>query len=236
MLWSLLLFPLPAFPTAGFWFGRPRGRGVWSSTCPCSIASWTFPTVAWYPSSLFSCLSDRGIGWPPSIFGRRILGFLCLGILVTSCALWLMAALTDSMRCASVCPRPRRSSFGLWLLYPFFIPWVSVSSLPGRLARPGIVPGGPPPGSQGCLLPLSRVEDRGLPGVVHLLSVSGGTFSRGGHRRTDFSGFSIARSRLQAAVPLQRLLSSAALLLACGSRFWGCCPLCHIWFQGAACG
>ena len=31
-----------------------------------------------------------------------------------------------SMRCDSVCPRTRRSSLGLWLLYPFFIPWVSV--------------------------------------------------------------------------------------------------------------
>ena len=73
-----------------------------------------------------------------------------------------------------------RSSF---LGYPY-------ASLPGRLAHPGIVPGGPPPGSRGCLVPLSRVEDRGQPGVVQLLSVSGGTLSRGGHRRTDFSGFS----------------------------------------------
>ena len=94
----------------------------------------------------------------------------------------------------------RCSSF---LGYPY-------ASLPGRLARPGIVPGGPPPGSRYCLVPLSRVGDRGQPGVVRLLSVSGGTVSRGGHRRTDFYGFSIARSRLQAAVYLRRILSSAA--------------------------
>ena len=49
-----------------------------------------------------------------------------------------------------------RSSF---LGYPYV-------SLPGRLARPGIVPGGPPPGPRGCLVPLSRVGDSGQPGVV----------------------------------------------------------------------
>ena len=91
----------------------------------------------------------------------------------------------------------RCSSF---LGYPY-------ASLPGRLARPGIVPGGHPPGSRGCLVPLSRVGDRGQPGVVQLLSVSGGTVSRGGHRYMDFYGFSIARSRLQAAVYLRRILS-----------------------------
>ena len=36
-------------------------------------------------------------------------------------------------------------------------------------------------GSRGCLVPLSRVGDRGQPGVVQLLSVSGGTESWGGH-------------------------------------------------------
>ena len=103
------------------------GRGDWSSTCLSSIASWMFRTSAWRPSSLFFCLSDRGIGWPPSTFGRRIFRFLFIRNLVASCAFWLMAALTSSKRCASVCPRPHRSSLGLWLLCPlFFIPWVSV--------------------------------------------------------------------------------------------------------------
>ena len=58
---------------------------------------------------------------------------------------------------------------------------------------------GSPPGSRGCLVPLSRVGDRSQPGEVQLLSISGGTVSRGDHRRKDFYGFSIARSRLQAA-------------------------------------
>ena len=49
-----------------------------------------------------------------------------------------------------------RSSF---LGYPY-------ASFPGRLARPVIVPGGPPPGSRGCLVPLSRVGDSGQPGIV----------------------------------------------------------------------
>ena len=160
------LAPLLSFPAAGFWFGRPWGHGVRSSTCPCSLASWTFPTVAWYPSSLFSCQSVWGFGWPPSFFGRCILRFLCIRNLVASCALWLMAALTISMRCASVCPRLRRSSLGLWTCIRSSFLGYPCASFPGRLARPGIVPGGPPPGSRGCLVPLSRVGDSGQPGVV----------------------------------------------------------------------
>ena len=88
VLWSLLFFPLPAFTATCLWFGRPRGRGVRSSACPCSIALWTFHTFAWRPSSLFSCQSDRGIGWSASIFGRRIFRFLCIRNLVASYALW----------------------------------------------------------------------------------------------------------------------------------------------------
>ena len=94
------------------------------------------------------------------------------------------------------------------------------ASLPGQLARPGVVPGGSPPGSQDCLVPLSRAGDRGQPGEVHLLSVSGGTVSRGGHRRKDFYGFSIARSHPQAAVNLRRisvLRSSSCQLVAVAS-------------------
>ena len=202
MLWSLLLFLLPAFTAACLWFGRPRGCGDRSSTCPSSIASWTFRTSAWRPSSLFFCLSGRGIGWPPSIFGRRIFKFLCIRNLIASCALWLMAALTNSKRCASVCPRPHRSSLRLWLLFPlFFIPWVSIcvvtwttdSSRPhlGRLSS----------GISGLSCP--SVGDRDQPGEVQLLSVSGGTVSPGGHRRKDFYGLSIARLRLQTAVNLR---------------------------------
>ena len=35
------------------------------------------------------------------------------------------------IRCSSVCSRPRRSSLGVWLLYVFFIPWVSVCVVTG---------------------------------------------------------------------------------------------------------
>ena len=106
-------------------------------------------------------------------------------------------------------PAGLHSGYGSCICCSSFLGYPYVS-LPGRLARPGIVLGGPPPGSRGCLVPLLRVGDCGQPGVIQLLSVSGGTVSRGGHRRTDFSGFSIARSRLQAAVYLRRILSSAA--------------------------
>ena len=93
-------------------------------------------------------------------------------------------------------------------------------SLPGQLARPGLIPGGSPPGSRGCLVPLSRVGNHDQPGEVQLLSVSGGTVSRGGHRRKDFYGFSIARLRLQAAVNLRRisvLRSTSCQLVAVAS-------------------
>ena len=124
---GLLLFRLLAFTAAFLWFGRPRACGVLSSTYLSSITSWTCRTSAWRPSSLFFCLSDREIGWPPSTFGRRISRFLFIRNLVASYALLLMAALTSSQRCASVCSRPHRSSLGLWLLCQlYFIPWVSV--------------------------------------------------------------------------------------------------------------
>ena len=78
-------------------------------------------------------------------------------------------------------------------------------SLPGRLARPVLLPGGSPQGPRGCLVPLSGVGDSCQPGEVQLHSVSGGPVSRGGHRRTDFYGFSFARSRLQAIVNRRRI-------------------------------
>ena len=227
---------LPAFPAAGFWFGRPRGCGVRSSTCPCSLASWTFPTVAWYPSSLFSCQSVWGIGWPPSFFGRRILRFLCIRNLVASCALWLMAALTDSMHCASVCPRPSRSSLDLWLLYPFFIPWVSVCVVTGTTGSSRRHPWRPSSGISGLSCPFVA---------------SGGSWST---RSSPFSPSPVvlylgmvidAQTFMASPSPdrVSRLRSPSdefcppqRLLLAYGSHFWGCCPLCHIWFQVAACG
>ena len=36
-------------------------------------------------------------------------------------------------------------------------------------------------------------------------------------------------SRLRS--PSDEFCPPLRLLLACGSHFWGCCPLCHIWFQ-----
>ena len=101
-------------------------------------------------------------------------------------------------------PAGLHSGYGSCVRYSSFFGY-PYASLPGRLARPGLILGGSPPGSRGCLVPLSRVGDRDQPGEVQLLSVSGGTVSRGGHRCKDFYGFSIARSRLQAAVNLRRI-------------------------------
>ena len=117
-----------------------------------------------------------------------------------------------------------------FLRYPY-------ASLPGRLARPGLLSGGAPPGSRGCPGPLSRVGDRRQHGEVQLLPVSGGPVSRGGHRRVDFCGFSIARSRLQTLVNSRRIsalrrTSSQLMAVTTGDVV---CP-CPIWFQGAACG
>ena len=130
-------------------------------------------------------------------------------------------------------PAGLHSGYGSCVRYSSFLGY-PYASLPGRLARPGLIPGGSPPGSRGCLVPLSRVGDRDQPGEVQLLSVSGGTVSLGGHRHKDFYGFSIARSRLQAAVSLRQisvLRSASCQLVAVAS---GDALLSHIWFQEAA--
>ena len=70
-----------------------------------------------------SSVCPSGIGWPPSTFGKCICRFLSIQNLIASSALWRMAAPTSSERCVLVCPRPLRSSLGLWLLFlQFFIP------------------------------------------------------------------------------------------------------------------
>ena len=101
-------------------------------------------------------------------------------------------------------PTGLHSGYGSCVSYTSFLGYPYLSLL-GRLARPDLLPGGSPLGSRGCLVPLSRVGDCSQPVEVQLLSVSGGPVSRGGHRRKDFYGFSIARSRLQAAVNRRRI-------------------------------
>ena len=163
-------------------------------------------TSSWRPSSLFFCLSDWGIGWPPSTFGRRISRFLFIRSLVASFALWPMAALTSSKHCASICLWPRRSSLGLWLLSRLsYTPWVSVCVVTlttGSFSPPH---GRVSSGTLRLFCSLSGVGDRCQPGEIQLLSVSGDPVSRGGHRRADFYGFSIARSPLQAVVNRRRI-------------------------------
>ena len=129
--------------------------------------------------------------------------------LPTLCGSWPCLPIHSVVLQSVHCPAGLHLGYGSCIHCSSFLGYL-YASLPGRLARPGIVPGGPPPGSRGCLVPLSRVGDRGQPGVIQLLSFSGGTVSRGGHQRTDFYSFSIARSRLQAAVYLRRMLFSTA--------------------------
>ena len=117
-------------------------------------------------------------------------------------------------------PAGLHSGYGSCVRYSSFLGY-PYASLPGRLACPGLLPGGSPPGSRGCLVPLWRVGDRGQPGEVQLLPVSSGTISRGGHRRKDFYGFSIARSRLQAAVnrrQISALRRASCQLVAVAAR------------------
>ena len=101
-------------------------------------------------------------------------------------------------------PAGLHSGYGSCVRYTSFLGY-PYASLPGRLARPGLLTGGSPPGSRSCLVPLLRVGDRSQPGEIQLLSVSGGPVSRRDHRRADFYGFSIARSHLQAAVNRRRI-------------------------------
>ena len=118
-----------------------------------------------------------------------------------------------------------RSSF---LGYPY-------ESLLGRLAHPGIVPGGPPPGSRGCFVPLSRVGDRGRPEVIPSLRlrwyfISGWSSTRGLlwllHRQIASPGCG--------PPPTNSVLRSASCLLMAVTS--GVAVLCHIWFQVATCG
>ena len=206
MLWSLLLFHLPAFTAACLWFGRPRGRGVLSLTCLSSITSWTCRTSAWRPSNLFFCLSNGDwvasidlremyLQVPVHLESRRFLRFVAHGRTYQFTALCFGLSTAPQVFTRVMAPVSA-------ILHSLGNPY---ASLPGRLALPGLLPGGSPPGSRGCLVPLSRVGDRNQPGEVQLLPVSGGPVSWDDHQRTDFYGFSIARSRLQAAVNRRRI-------------------------------
>ena len=76
------------------------------------------------------------------------------------------------MRCASICRWPRRSSLGLWLLYPFFIPWVSVCVVTGATGSSRHRPGRPSSGISGLSCPLvaswGSWSTRSSPTSLHL--------------------------------------------------------------------
>ena len=79
------------------------------------------------PSSLSCFQSVRGTGWLPSISRRLTYRFPSIRNLAHSSALWHMAVLINSQRCALASLRPRRFSPGSWLLFPSF-------SIPGVFA------------------------------------------------------------------------------------------------------
>ena len=206
---ELAPLPSPSFTAACLWFGRPRGRGDRSSTCLSSIASWTFRTSAWRPSSLFFCLSDKGLDGLHRPSGSVSSGSCSSGILSLPalCGSWPYLPVQSAVLRSVHGPAGLHSGYGSCVRYSSFFGY-PYASLPGRLARPGLLSGGAPPGSRGCLVPLSRVGDRSQPGEIQLLSVPGSPVSRSGDRRADFYGFSIARSHLQAEVNHRRISAS----------------------------
>ena len=146
MLWSLLHSLLQAFTAVCSLCGRPRGRGVRSSTSPISIALWTCLTFRWRPFSPCSCQYIRGTGWPPSISRKRIFKCRFTRILVTFCA---------SCTVQSAVLWPLHGSLGLHSGHGSCIcnspfhgdPHETVSR---RLARPVFLSGVPPQGSSDC--------------------------------------------------------------------------------------
>ena len=113
--------------------------------------------------------------------------------LPTLCGSWPRLPVHSAVLRSIHSPTGLHSGYGSCVSYTSFLGY-PYASLPGRLARPGLLPGGSPPGSRDCLVPLSQVGDRSQPGEVQLLSVSGGPVSRGDHRRKDFYGVSRLRS------------------------------------------
>ena len=55
---------LPVFTAVCLWSGKPRSRGVRSSTSRPSIASWMCHTSRWRPSSLSLIKGDLNLSYP----------------------------------------------------------------------------------------------------------------------------------------------------------------------------
>ena len=120
------------------------------------------------------------------------------------CGAWLRVPVQSDVFWSLHGPSGLHSGYGSCLGNSSFLGY-PYASLPGRLARPGLLSRGAPPGSRGCPVPLSRARDSCQPEEVQLLPVSGGSVSQGGHRRAVFYVFSVARSRLQAQVNSRRI-------------------------------
>ena len=110
---------------------------------------------------------------------------------------------------------------------PFYgDPYETVSR---RLARPVFLSGVPSQGSSDCPPALPRVGDCCEPSEIQPCSITGGSVSRGCHRRKDFPGFSVAGAHLQAAVNSQRisvlrLASRELVALTAGRSFFAGSP------------
>ena len=190
-----------------------------------SIALWMCHTSRWRPFSQSSFPSVRATGWPPSIFGNLTCRFQYIRHRVPSSALWPMAKYISSRRCVSAYPRPRRFSHGSWLLFlPSPTRWVSACITTSTTGSSS-----PPLGSLSSAISrfsgsLSGAGYCGQPREVQPRSLLGCPVSRGGPQYPVFSGFSVARSRLQALVNRRRisvlcLASRQCLALSTGDAF-----------------
>ena len=142
----------------------------------------------------------QGTGWPPSISRRLTYRFPSIRNLAHSSALWHMAVLISSQRCALASPRPRRFFPGSWLLFP-------QSSIPGVFAcvGPVVLPRVSPPGPPGGTGPLSGAGHCHQPGEIQPRALSGCAVSWGDDRCPNFCGFSIARTHRQASINSWRI-------------------------------
>ena len=154
--------------------------------------------------------------------------------LPTLCGLWPRLPVHSSVLRSVHGPTGLHSGYGSCVSYTSFLGY-PYASLPRRLACPGLLPGG----SLGSGVVLSLCRELGI--VVNPEKSNFSSFQVVQYlgviidART-FMAFRCQISSPGCCQPLANFCAPPCLLPACGSRCWGCCPLCLIWFQVATCG